>query len=206
LTAVAITAMALGIIRIGWAVSMLALPKLLAFETKMLRGAVRANELGTLQRESLDRLATLSAAFVEAHLGLTIGVAGLAAMLIIGGVGCLQLRPRFRLAAMVGFLGLLATDAALATDEVSYQRVVKDETDRLSARTMELTGQGQGQRKSDGALRTISSFSKSMETTSLYVTVGWMALRMVICAGGFATLARASTKRLFEPATNPIRV
>lgn len=193
--------MALGIIRIGWAFSMLALPKLLAFETKMLRGAVRANELGTAQRESLERLAAMSAAFVDAHLGLMIGVAVLAAVLIVGGVGCLKLRPRFRLLAMVGFLGLMATDAALATDEVSYQRVVKDETDRLAARTTELTGQGQGQRKSDGAMRTISSFSKSMETTSLYVTVGWMALRVALCAGGFATLARASTKRLFEPGT-----
>jgi hypothetical protein len=199
LTAVAITAMALGIIRIGWAASMLALPKVLAFETKMLGGAVGANELGTLQRESLDRLAALSAAFVDAHLGLVIGVAAFAAVLIVGGIGCLKLRPRFRLAAMVGFLGLMATDAALATDEVSYQRVVKDETDRFSARTMELTGQGRG---ADAAMRTISSFSKSMETTGLYVTVGWMALRVVICAGGFATLARASTKRLFEPSAS----
>jgi hypothetical protein len=63
-------------------------------------------------------------------------------------------------------------------------------------KTMELTARG-----TDDAVRAVSSMSRSMESTGLYVTIGWIALRVIVCAGGFASLARASTKRLFDPAS-----
>jgi hypothetical protein len=192
LTTFAITGMAMGIMRIGWAASMMAIPKLLAFQASMLE-RVPASAIGDLQRETYARMAALSEDFVKTHLGLMVGVVGFAVLLIVSGIGCLKLSARFRLAALVGFLGLMATDAALASDELTYQRDVKDASDRLMNGTVELSGQS-----ASGALHTVSSVSRSMQTTNLYLTVGWMALRVVICAGGFAYLARPATKRLFE--------
>jgi hypothetical protein len=194
LTAVAITGMALGIIRVGWVAYMFAIGRIMALQTSLFEKQP-GSALRDLQLETYRQMRQASEMFVSAHSGVFLSAVLFGAILVLGGIGCLKLWPRYRWLALVGFLGLLGGDLLVAPAEIAYQRTVSDLNVALMSKTFELANQ-----INSGALRTMSAMSTSMQRLSLYMAIGWSGLRVGICAACAYYLARRTTKQVFEPA------
>jgi hypothetical protein len=198
LTAFAIAAIVVGAMKLVSAASSLATSGLIETQQGLLdrfQPPGTANPVRQLQRDTSRQMMQLTATFAREHRGLLIGGGAAGLLLILGGAGCLTLRPRFRQVLLAAFLATMAVDLAIVPDEVKLQRATGEATAELTAKMAATTGQ-----RNVAALDTMAAISRATKTMTLVMTVGWMVARVIFCAGGFVYLSREPVRLLFDGA------
>lgn len=197
LTAVAITAIALGAIDIIAGLSNVVAPRFLEFQTRTM-GASTDNPVTQAQHEMNQ--ATLEV--YQRHQGLiqvnAVGgtLAGL--LLVVGGIGCLGLRRWSRTLLVAAFAAALMLNLATAAPSVRMRGALAAVNTQHFERLM-TAGNG-GRPEVQQIARTMGSFVRVTGTLTLVGMIALIAVSALACVAGPIFLLHPRTRARFQAA------
>lgn len=198
LTAVAITAIALGAIDVIAGLTNVVAPRFLAFQTRTMTGTSTDNPVTKAQQEMNQ--ATIEV--YERHQGLiqvnAVGGTLAGALLIVGGIGCLGLRRWSRALLVVAFAAALMLNLGTAAPSVRMRGALAAVNTQHFERIMS-AGNG-GRPEVQQIARTMGSFVRVTGTLTLVGMIALMAVSALACVAGPIFLLHPRTRARFQPA------